>query len=548
MKKFISTLVIMTAIAVQGWACTNLIVGKNASADGSVIVSYAADSYGMFGYLYHYPAATHEEGEYRDIYEWDTGKYLGKIKEAAQSYNVIGNTNQFQLTITETTFGGRRELRDPEGVMDYGSLIYVALQRSRNAKEAIKTMTDLVKEYGYYSGGESFSIADPNEAWIMEMIGKGPGLKGAVWVAVRIPDDCISGHANQSRIRQFDLNDKDNCVYASDVISFAREKGFFDGLNKDFSFADAYCPMRWGTVRGCDGRVWSYFNMFNPEVAAQYLPYIEGESKEAMPLYIKPNRKVSVRDIQHAMRDHYEGTPLDITSDPGAGPFNSPYRITPLSFSVDDVQYFNERPISTQQSGFVLVSQMRSWLPDPVGGVLWFGLDDANMTVFTPVYCNTDVVPVNYSKGVGDCVTFSWDSAFWIYNWVADMIRPRYSMMIDDLRIVQNGLEDMFENSQPGIEAQALSMYEQDPQKAKDFLTSYTGMMAQAAVQSWKKLGEFLIVRYNDGVVKEVKDGKIVGPETGDAARVKRVGYPEDFLKMVVRETGDRYKSKEVDY
>ena len=548
MKRFISALVLMAAIAVQGWACTNLIVGKNASTDGSVIISYAADSYGMFGYLYHYPAATHEEGTYRDIYEWDTGKYLGKIKEASQTYNVIGNTNQFQLTITETTFGGRRELRDPEGLMDYGSLIYVALQRSRNAKEAIKTMTDLVKEYGYYSGGESFTIADPNEVWIMEMIGKGPGVKGAVWVAVRIPDDCISGHANQARIRQFDLNDKDNCVYASDVISFAREKGFFDGLNKDFSFADAYCPLNWGTIRGCDGRVWSFFNMFNPEVAAAYLPYIEGESKEPMPLYIKPDRKVSVRDIQHAMRDHYEGTPLDITKDAGAGPYNSPYRITPLGFTVDDVRYFNERPISTQQSGFVLVSQMRSWLPDPIGGILWFGLDDANMCVFTPVYCNTDVVPLNYRKGVGDCVTFSWDSGFWIYNWVADMIRPRYSIMIDDMRTVQNGLEDMFENSQPGIEAQALEMYNEDPQKAKDFLTNYTGLMAQAAIESWKKLGEFLIVRYNDGVVKFVENGRIKGPETGDGARVQRVGYPEDFLKMVVRETGERYKSKEVEY
>ena len=547
MKRIISALVLVAAAAVHSMACTNLIVGKNASTDGSVLVSYSADSYGMFGFLCHYPAAVHPDGTYRDIYEWDTGKYLGKIKEARQTYNVIGNMNEFQLTIGETTFGGRHELSDSTGIMDYGSLIYVALQRSRNAKEAIKVMTELVKEYGYYSSGESFTIADPNEVWIMEMIGKGPGVKGAVWVAVRIPDDCIAAHANQSRIHTFDLNDKDNCLYAPDVISFAREKGYFDGANKDFSFADAYNPLDWSGLRACEARVWSFYNMFNPVVGKAYLSYVQGESREPMPLYIKPDRKISVRDLQNAMRDHYEGTPLDITQDVGAGPFHTPYRISPLSFKVDGVTYFNERPISTQQSGFVFVSQMRASMPDVVGGVLWFGLDDANMTVFTPVYCNTDVVPDPYSQENGDCVTFSFDSAFWIYNWVADMIRPRYDIMVDDMRTVQTALEDTFADAQAGIESEALRLYNEDKQKAKDFLTNYTSMTAQTAVDSWKKLAEFLIVRYNDGAVKPVENGKIVRPKQGNCARVIRTGYPEDFLKVLVKETADRYKSKPIE-
>ena len=514
MRKKIGLIAMLLAVCVMnGWACTNLIVGKKASADGSVIVSYSADSYGMFGFLCHYPAMTHEAGAMRPIYEWDTGKYLGQIKEAKQTYNVIGNMNEFQVTIGETTFGGRPELVDTTGIMDYGSLIYVALQR-----------------------------ADPNEVWIMEMIGKGPGVKGAVWVAVRIPDDCIAAHANQSRIHKFDLNDKDNCLYSPDVISFAREKGYFDGMNKDFSFADAYCPLDFSGLRACEARVWSFYNMFSKTTGQAYLPYIQGQSKEPMPLYVKPDRKVSVRDIQHAMRDHYEGTPLDITNDLGAGAFRMPYRLSPLTFEVDGQEYFNERPISTQQSAFTFVSQMRSTMPDAIGGVLWFGLDDANMTVFTPVYCNTDKVPASYAEGEGDCVTFSWNSAFWIYNWVADMIRPRYSLMIEDMRTVQNSLEDMYADAQAGIESTAMKLYADNPQKAKDFLTNYTGMSAQSAVDAWKKLGEFLIVRYNDGVVKRVKNGKLVRPETGNSAPLDRPGYPQEFLKELVKSTGERYK------
>lgn len=544
MKKLMTVALLLTAFVMQGWACTNLIVGKNASADGSVIVSYSADSYGMFGFLCHYPAATYPAGAMRDIYEWDTGKFLGQIKEAKQTYNVVGNINEFQVTIAETTFGGRPELVDTTAIMDYGSLIYVALQRSRTAKEAIKIMTSLVKEYGYYSSGESFTIADPNEAWIMEMIGKGPGVKGAVWVAVRIPDDCIAAHANQSRIHKFDMSDKDNCLYSPDVISFAREKGYFSGANKDFSFADAYCPLDFSGLRACEARVWSYYNMFSKATGQAYLPYVQGESKEPMPLYVKPDRKLSVRDIQQAMRDHYEGTPLDITQDLGAGPFQMPYRLSPLTFKVDGQEYFNERPISTQQSAFSFVSQMRANLPDAIGGVLWFGLDDANMTVFTPVYCNTDRIPASYAEGEGDCVTFSWNSAFWIYNWVADMIRPRYSQMVEDMRTVQNELENTYAYAQEGVESAAMKLYNENPEKAKEFLTDYTNMCAQTAVDRWKQLGEFLIVRYNDGVRKLVKNGKLVRPATGNVAPLERPGYPEQFLKDVVKATGDRYKVK----
>ena len=546
LKRLVLSVALSAVFVLSGWSCTNFIVGKKASVDGSVLVSYSADSYGMFGYLYHYPAATHPAGTMRDICDWDSGKYLGKIKEAKQTYNVVGNMNEFQVSIGETTFGGRPELVDTTGVMDYGSLIYVALQRSRTAKEAIKVMTDLVKEYGYYSSGESFSIADPEEAWIMEMIGKGPGVKGAVWVAVRIPDDCIAAHANQSRIHKFDMSDKDNCLYSPDVVSFAREKGYFNGKNSEFSFADAYCPLDFGGLRFCEARVWSFYNMFNKSVGQAYLPYIQAESNEPMPLYIKPDRKLSVRDIQRAMRDHYEDTPLDITKDMGAGAFDTPYRLSPLTFKVDGKEYFNERPISTQQSGFSFVAQMRANLPNMIGGILWFGLDDANMTVFTPVYCNTDRVPFNYAQGNGNSVTFSWDSAFWVYNWVASYVRPRYSMVIDDMREVQNALEDMYADAQAGIEASALELHKKDPALAKEFLTNYTSMAATTAVQSWKKLGEFLIVRYNDGVKKLVKDGKIVAPATGNTAPLTRPGYPEKFLKEMVKTTGERYLSKEL--
>ena len=526
-------------------ACTNLIVGKNVSADGSTIISYSADSYSLFGELYHYPAGMHKKGTMINVYEWDTGKYLGQIEQARQTYNVVGNMNEFQLTIGETTFGGRPELVDTTGVIDYGSLIYLGLQRSRTAREAIKVMTELVQEYGYYSSGESFTIADPNEVWIMEMIGKGPGVRGAVWVAVRVPDDCISAHANQSRIHQFDMNDKNNCMYSPDVVSFAREKGYFNGVNKDFSFSKAYAPLDFGARRYCEARVWSYFNMFTDR-GEEFLPYIQSTTDEPMPLYVKPNRKISVQDVKNAMRDHYEGTALDITKDFGAGPYHTPYRLSPLEFEVNGQKYFNERPISTQQSGFVFVAQMRENLPDAVGGVLWFGLDDANMTVFTPVYCCATRVPECYTRVDGaDYITFSWKSSFWIYNWVANMVYPRYDLMMDDVRAVQNEIETTFNQAQEGIEAVAVKLLETDPAKAKEFLTNYTVMTAQSTHDAWKRLGEFLIVKYNDGVVKRVKDGKFERNSIGQPAGVIRPGYPKEFLEEYVKQTGDRYKIPE---
>ena len=544
MKKFYLTTAILFAVIVSSIACTNLIVGKKASADGSTIVSYSADSYGMFGDLYHSPAAKYPKGAKLDIYNWEDNRFMGTIDQARETYNVIGNINEYQVTIAETTFGGRPELEDTTGIIDYGSLIYLGLQRSKTAKEAIKVMTDLVQEYGYASGGESFTIADPNEIWIMEMMGKGPGIKGAVWVAVRVPDDCISAHANQSRIHQFDMNDKANCMYSPDVISFAREKGYFDGVNKDFSFSKAYNPLDFGGRRFCEARVWSYFNLFTDN-GEEFLPYITGDTDEPMPLFVKPSKKLSVQDVRDAMRDHYEGTPLDISNDYGAGPYKIPYRLSPLSFEYEGEEYFNERPISTQQSAWVFVSQMRANMPDAIGGVFWFGLDDANMTVFTPVYCCATEVPHSYAANGADYVTFSWDNAFWIYQWVSNMVYPRYNLMINDLRKVQNELEGYYHKNQVGVEKVAADLYAKDPSEAKEFLTTYTKISAQQAFESWKKLGEYLIVKYNDGVVTRTnKDGSFERNSIGEPTGVIRPGYTDEFLKEYIKHTGDRYKVK----
>ena len=543
MKRIYLTLCAITIAIAQSWACTNLIVGRHASTDGSTIVSYSADSYGLFGELYHYPAGTHAKGTMRPIHEWDTGKYLGEIPEARTTYNVIGNMNEHQLTITETTFGGREELVDTTGIIDYGSLIYIALQRSKSAREAIQVMTDLVQEYGYYSSGESFTIADPREVWVMEMIGKGVGVKGAVWVAVRIPDDCISAHANQARIHQFPLNDKENCLYSPDVISFAREKGYFSGLNKDFSFANAYAPLDFGARRYCEARVWSFYNMFTDR-GEEFLPYILGSTDKPMPLYVKAKKRISVQEIQQAMRDHYEGTPLDLSQDFGAGINHSPYRLSPLSFTVDGEEYFNERPISTQQTGWVIVAQMREQLPNAIGGVLWFGCDDANMTVFTPVYCCTNVVPQCYSRVDGaDYITFSWRSAFWIMNWVANMVYPRYDVMIGDVRATQQSLEGTLATAQKGIESAALELYEKNADEAKAFLTRYTNSAAQSTIDAWRTLGEYLVVKYSDGVVRRTDaQGRFQRNDIGQPASPIRPGYPESFLKEYIKATGDRYK------
>ena len=535
---------LLVAGVAQALACTNFIVGKRASKDGSVIVSYSADSYGMFGELYHFPAAKHPKDAMRKIYEWDTGKFLGEIKEAAETYNVIGNMNEHQVAITESTWGGRPELVDTTGIIDYGSLIYIALQRSKSAREAIKVMTDLVKDYGYYSSGETFSIADKNEAWVMELIGKGPGNKGAVWVAIRVPDDCISAHANQSRIQQIPFDDKENCMYSPDVVSLAREKGYFSGKDKDFSFQKAYCPYDFSALRGCEARVWSFFRKYD-KTMDKYTDFIKGDpSKEPMPLYVKPDRLLSVQDVQNGMRDHFEGTDLDMTKDAGAGSYKVPYRWRPMTFKVDGQEYTNERAIATQQTGFVIVPQMRNWLPDAIGGILWFGVDDADMAVFTPLYCSITESPECYRVGNGDIMNFSWTSAFWIHNWVANQAYGKYSFMIKDIRPVQQELENSYKEVIPAIDKAASELYARNPAEAVRFLTWFSTTTADQATARWKKLGEYLLVKYMDGNVKKEENGQFKQNGYGLSEYPDFPGYDEDYYRSIVKSAGDRLKVK----
>lgn len=526
----------------SSWACTNFIVGKKASADGSVICSYNADDYGLFIGLCHYPAGKHEKGSVRKIYDWDTNVYHGQIPEAEVTYNVIGNINEYQVSIGETTFGGREELVDTAGILDYGSLIYIALQRSKTAREAIKVMTTLTDKYGYCSGGETFTICDPNEAWIMEMIGKGPGRKGTVWVAVRIPDDAICAHANQSRIRTFNQKDKKNVMFSKDCITFAREKGWFSGKDADFSFCEAYAYPDFSGRRFCEARVWSFFNHFSTDME-RYLPYAEGKVKDAepMPLWIKPNRKVSVQDIQECMRDHYEGTPFSLDKDPGQGVWNMPYRPTPLTYKVDGKEYFNERPTSTQQTAFSYVAQLRSWLPRQIGGVLWFGNDDGNMVAYTPVYCGNTSQPECYNTKDADAVTFSMKNAFWVCNWVSNMVYPRYSLMFGSLKSVRDSLETSYFSAQAEIERKAMVLYDENPSLAIDFLTDYSIDKAQQMIDRWRQLGTYLIVKYNDMAIKPDEDGRFIRTETGLGATVERPGFPENVAREIVKSSGDRY-------
>ena len=542
MKRFLFTIAAALLITASGFACTNFLVGKRASADGSVFISYSADSYGMSGFAVHYPAAVHPLGAMREIYNWDTGNYLGQIPEAPYTYNVVGNINEHQVAIAETTFGGREELVDTTGLIDYGSLIYIALQRSKTAREAIDVMTSLVQQYGYYSSGESFSIADKNEAWILEMVGKGGKEKGAVWVAIRIPDDCISAHANQARIRKFDMKDKENVRYSKDVIKFARKMGYFSGKDEEFDFAAAYCPADFGGLRYCDARVWSFFNMFGEEDMTKYLAWASGDATaEPMPLYMKPKKPMTLQDVQNGMRDHYEGTPFEITGDLGAGPYDMPYRPSPLSFKVDGKEYFNERPISTFQTAFTFVAQLRSELPDAVGGVMWFGADDANMVVFTPVYGCATVVPDCYKECYADPLEFSWKSSFWVFNWVSNMIYPKYSMIIDDMRAVQATLESAVYEQSKAVEAEALAAIGTSPKYAVSLLTDFTCHSGETVLAEWKKFGEKIIVKYNDFVVKSEKNGKLDRGATGLGGRVVRPGYSEKYWRAVVESTGDRY-------
>lgn len=518
------------------FACSNLIVGKKASVDGSVMVSYNADDYGMFGHLCHYPAGTHPKGTMRQIYDWDSGVYHGEIEEAPVTYNVIGNINEFQLSIGETTYGGREEMVDSTGILDYGSLIYVTLQRAKTAREAISVMTSLVEKYGYNSEGETFSICDPNEAWIMEMQGTGAGSKGVVWVAMRIPDDAICAHANQSRIGKFNMKDKKNVLYSKNVISYARKMGWFNGKDSEFSWKNTYAFPDFSGRRFCDARVWSFFNHYADDFD-RYLPWALGKDKDAedMPLWIVPNRKLSVADVENGMRDHYEGTALALdTTSIGGGVYEMPYRPTPLTFTVDGKQYFNERPISTQQTAFTFVSQLRSLLPREIGGVLWFGNDDANMVAYTPVYCGNTVQPACYNTKGADAVTFSSDNAFWLCNMVSNMVYPRYSQLFPELKAVRDSLETSYFANQTSIEKQAADLYKTDKAAALKLLNNYSNTKADEMLVSWKHLATRIIVKYNDMAVKKEKDGKLL-------QSVTRPGYPASFGRKLVKETGDWY-------
>lgn len=520
-------------------ACTNLIVGKKASVDGSVMVSYNADDYGMFSGLCHYPAGVHAKGEMRKIFDWDSGVYHGEIPEAPVTYNVIGNINEYQLSIAETTYGGREEMIDTTGILDYGSLIYVALQRAKTAREAISVMTSLVEKYGYCSSGETFSICDPNEAWIMEMMGTGPGSKGVVWVAMRIPDDAICAHANQSRIGKFDMKDKKNVLHSKNVISYARKMGWFSGKDADFSWKNTYAFPDFSGRRACDARAWSFFNRFKKGFD-RYLPWALGKDPNAedMPLWVVPDRKLSVHDVEMAMRDHYENTPMALDSaNIGGGVYQMPYRPTPLSFNVDGKTYFNERPISTQQTAFTFVSQLRSWLPREIGGITWFGNDDANMVAYTPVYCNNTVVPECYNTPDADAVTFSDKNAFWVCNWVSNMVYPRYSQLFPELQAVRDSLEADYFARQAEVEKHALELYGSDKAAAVAYLNAYSNDKAQQMLAHWRDLATLIIVKYNDMAVKRTKDGKLT-------RYVDRPGYPEAFANKLVKETGDWYESK----
>ena len=532
MKKLILILAALNAVT-AAMACTSLIAGKKATADGSVIVTYNADAYVLYGELYHTEAADHKKGEMLKVYEWDTNEYRGEIEQVEHTYATVGNINEHQLCIVESTWDNRKELQDTTAIIDYGSLIYITVQSARTAREAIGVMTSLVEKYGYYSGGESFTIADPNEVWIMEMVSKGMKEKGAVWVAIRIPDDCIAAHANQSRIHHIPFDDKDNCLYSPDVVSFARKMGYFEGKDNDFSFSKAYAQSDYLSYRGCDGRVWAYYNRFSSGMD-KYLPFVIEAQGETLPLYVKPDKQLSVRDIQNMMRDHYDNTPMDMRKEPGRGSWDSPVRYAPLTWKVDSVEYMHERPIATQQTGFTLVAQLRSWLPDAIGGVLWFGVDDSSLSVYNPIYCCLDKVPECFRKGNGDMLHFSWTSAFWINNWVANQVYARYSLLYPDVKRVQTEIEDGYEANQPLIEAQALRLYEDNPAKAVRLLSDYSNLSAEHATARYKKLGEYLLMKYMDGRMKNEDNGQFAKTPAGYPASPASPGYNEEYYRKVV--------------
>ena len=538
LKRVIATAAVAAAAIGSALACTSLIASKGATADNSVMITYAADSHTLYGELYSQPAKDHPKGAMRKVYEWDTGRYLGEIPEVAHTYATIGNMNEHGLAISESTWGGREELVDTTGIVDYGSLIYITLQRAKTAREAIKVMTDLVRDYGYYSSGESFSIADGKEAWIMEMIGKGGKSKGAVWVARRIPDGMISGHANHARIHTFPLKDKET-LYSPDVIDFARSQGYFDGKDEDFDFSKAYAITDFSALRGCDARVWSFFDK-HAKGMDKYLPWIMNGEGEPMPLWVKPDSVVDVRNMQWAMRDHFEDTPFDMTKDVGAGPYKAPYRWRPMTFKVDDVEYTNERAIATQQTGFSFVAQLRDNVPDAMKGVLWFGVDDANTCVYVPIYCCVTKVPYCYAHGNGDMLTLSWDAAFWVHNYVANQAYNRYSQMIPDIRRVQNGLEDSIASAVKVVEAEVMTLPDV---RQREELSNFSDFWANHSTKEFKKLGDYLLVKYIDGNIKrETEPGVFKRTPEGMCASPEYGGYSEDYYRAVAKDAGERLK------
>ena len=559
MKSIFKTLLVAIAAIYAispAFACTNFIITKGASTDGSIMVTYAADSHQLYGALYKHNALRNGKGML-DVTEWDSGKYLGQIPQVKQTYSTVGNMNEHSLIITETTYGGRSELYDPKGIMDYGSLIYIALQRAKTAREAREVIADLANTYGYASSGESFSIADTEEAWIMELIGKGPENKGIVWVARRIPDGYISAHANQARITTFPLNDKENCLYAEDVISFAREKGYFTGSDEEFSFCDAYAPADFGALRGCEARVWAFFRTF-AEGMDRYLPYAMGheiDMKDRMPLWVKPTEKISPKQVFDAMRDHYEGTPMDMTTDLGAGGHALPYRWRPMSFEVDGVTYTNERATATQQTGFWMVGQAR---PGKVG-ILWFGVDDAATSCLTPIYCNTTEVPQCFAENNGSSMLeIGDDSAFWVFNRVTNFAYLRYDMMSADIRKVVDKWENTMLERVAEVDARIATLSAKNQRRA---LTSFSTTTAQTMFESWKRLDKYLLIKYVDGNVKSehkdvlsyVIDGNASAAHFVENGNGKQIpdkiqfpGYNEKWKRAVAEDNGKILKQVDV--
>lgn len=535
-NKNITTLILLLIFTTKTlFPCTNFLISKGATSDGSTMISYSADSHVLYGELYLRPAHDYPAGTMVDVYEWDTGEYLGTIPQVLHTYSVVGNMNEHQLAIGETTFGGRPELVDTTGIIDYGSLMYMALQRARTAREAIKIMNGLVTEYGYYSSGESFSISDSEEVWIMEMIGKGTVNKGAVWVARRVPDGYICGHANQSRITTFPLNDPENCLYADDVISFAVEMGYYSGPDADFSFSDAYAPVNFEGARFCESRVWSGFRKVADNMD-QYLDYAKGENlNNRMPLWVKVNHKLTIEDAMDLMRDYFQGTELDMTQDFGAGPFQCIVRWRPLTWEVDGVEYINERAISTQQTGFSFVTQSRSWLPDPIGGIFWFGVDDTYSTVYVPMYCGITEVPESYAVSNGSMMEFSDDAAFWVFNQVSNFAYTRYNVMIPYIQEKQKKLEQQYIEEIRKTDQEALSLYSENPSEVIQYLTAYSKNAGNHTVAEWKKLYAFLFTRFMDGNIKTKVENR-QNPE------VEQPGYSEAWYRTIVEKTGDKFR------